>query len=177
MTAGRVNPKRVLALDPTSRGFGYAVLESPTTPVDWGGKVTRGDKQAASLSKVSELIRHYRPEVIVLEDFRRSRRCQRVKDLLSGVCELAAKEGLRTRCFTTSYVKRVFQTFGARTKHEISQAVAQQLPELAPQVPRYRKPWMSEDYQMAMFDAVALALTYFYSRPVRGGKTLKPLLP
>jgi len=28
-------------------------------------------------------------------------------------------------------------------------------------LPRLRKPWMSEDYRMSIFDAVALALTIF----------------
>jgi len=41
----------------------------------------------------------------------------------------------------------------------------QRFPELAPRLPRFRKPWMSEDYRMSIFDAVAFGLTsikYFY---------------
>lgn len=167
MIAKNTSSKRVLGIDPTSRGVGFIILESPTTPIDWGVKVVRKDKHVASLSKITELIRHYRPDVIVLEDHKNSRRCPRIKHLLSEVCELAANKGLKGRCFTVSYVKKVFRAFSAQTKHEIAQAVAQQLPELAPQVPRYRKPWMSEAHGMAIFDAAALALTYFYSQPVR----------
>jgi hypothetical protein len=36
-------------------------------------------------------------------------------------------------------------------------------PELAPRLSRFRKPWMSEDYRMSIFDAVALALTFFFN--------------
>ena len=47
-------------------------------------------------------------------------------------------------------------------KQEIAIAIAERFPELAPRLPRSRKPWMSEDYRMSIFDAVALALTFFF---------------
>jgi hypothetical protein len=171
------NSKRVLAIDPTSRGFGFVVLETPTTPVDWGGKAIRQGNEAKALAKVLDLIRHYRPEIIVVEDHRGSRRCARIQSLLDGVCRLAMEEGLKSRCLPVSLVKRVFRAFSANTKHEIALAVAQQLPELAPQLPRYRKPWMSEAYAMGIFDAAALALTYFYSRPLRSRHASEQVLP
>ncbi len=172
MKSKKPNPKRVLAIDPTSRGFGYVVLESPATLVDWGVKATRPKEETRALAKVLELIRHYRPEIIVLEDHRGSRRCARIQTLLDKVWRLAATEGLKCHHFQTSRIKQVFRTFGANTKHEIAHAVAQQLPELAPRLPRYRKAWMSEEYGMAIFDAAALALTYCYSKPVRSHSTL-----
>jgi len=175
MSASKPNPKRVLAIDPTSRGFGFVVLESPTTLIDWGVKVIRQQNEARILGKVSKLIRHYTPEIIVLEDSKGSRRCQRIQSLLVSVARLAATDGLKIRCIPVSRVKKVFQTFRANTKYEIAHAVAQQLPELAPRLPRYRKAWMTEDYQMAIFDAAALALTYFHSRPLRNGPVQKPV--
>jgi len=39
---------------------------------------------------------------------------------------------------------------GARTKHQIAHAIANQFPELAPHVPPHRKCWMSEDYRMSI---------------------------
>ena len=50
----------------------------------------------------------------------------------------------------------------ATMKQEIAIAIAEHFPELAPRLPRSRKPWMSEDYRMSIFDAVALALTFFF---------------
>ncbi len=44
----------------------------------------------------------------------------------------------------------------------MARAIAEQFPELVPRVPPVRKPWMSEDYRMSMFDAVGLGLTFFY---------------
>lgn len=175
MRSRNPNPKRVLSIDPTSRGFGFVVFESPTTLVDWGCKAIRQQDEAKTLAKVLELIHHYQPGIIVLEDYRGSRRCARVQNLLGEVCRLATAEGLEIRCVPVLRVKKVFRTFGAHTKQEIAHAVAQQLPELAPELPRYRKPWMSEGSQMAIFDAAALALAYFHSRPLRNHDVPKEL--
>jgi hypothetical protein len=43
-------------------------------------------------------------------------------------------------------------------------AIAKRFPELALRLPRFRKPWMSEDYRMSIFDAAAFGLAYFRSR-------------
>jgi len=174
------NPKRVLAIDPTSRGLGFAVLESPTTLIYWAVKSVREKNEASILEKVSSLIHYYKPEVLVIEDHNKSRRCPRIQSLLAGIDELASKEGVKCRRFPIARVKKVFKAFQAQTKQEIAQEVAQQLPDLAHHLPPPRKPWMTENYQMPVFDAVALALTYFYSRPVRKGNTAKeasPIIP
>jgi len=36
-------------------------------------------------------------------------------------------------------------------------------PELTPRFPRFKKPWMSEDYRMSIFDAIAFATAFFCS--------------
>lgn len=169
MKSIKPNPKRVLAIDPTSRGFGFVVLESPATLVDWGVKATQPKEEAKALAKVLNVIRHYRPEIIVLEDHRGSRRCARIRRLLDRICRLVKTKGLKSRRIPISLVKKIFRTFRAKTKYEIAHAVAQQLPELASRLPRYRKAWMSEEYAMPIFDAAALALTYFHSRQARSG--------
>jgi Holliday junction resolvasome RuvABC endonuclease subunit len=175
MKSTNPNPKRVLAIDPTSRGFGFVVLESPTMPVDWGVKAIRSHKEEKILGKVTELIHHYQPEIVVFEDHKGSRHGARIQCLISAICRLAMAAGLKSRRIPPSRVKMVFSTFRASTKHEIAHAVAQQLPELAPRLPPYRKPWMSEDYRMAIFDAAALALTYYYSRQVRKSHGQRPM--
>ncbi len=35
-------------------------------------------------------------------------------------------------------------------------------------LPRFRKPWMSEDYRMSIFDAVALAIAFFQFQKEKG---------
>ena len=167
MTSRNLNPKRVLAIDPTSRGFGYVVFESATTLVDWGGRVIERQDETKTLQRISELIAHYQAQTIVIEEPRGSRRCPRVQKLLHRIAQLAMKEGIKSQYISVAQVKKAFRAFRAKTKHQIAHAVAQQLPDLAPHVPRYRKAWMSEASQMAIFDAAALALTYFYAQGSR----------
>jgi Holliday junction resolvasome RuvABC endonuclease subunit len=167
MSSFAPNSKRVLGIDPTPRGFGFVVLEGPTALIDWGVKSTRRNKGVNTLNKVSDMIRQYRPDVIILEDCTGadSRRCERVELLIQSIQKLMAKIGVKCRTFSPSRIRKVFAPLGAETKHQIARAIADQLPQLSPSVPPYRKPWMSEDYRMAFFDAAALALTYFNTRP------------
>jgi hypothetical protein len=49
-----------------------------------------------------------------------------------------------------------------KTKYEIARTIVKWLPQFKHQMPRFRKPWMAEDYNMGMFDALSLAITHFY---------------
>ena len=105
----------------------------------------------------------------------RSRRWPRIQCLLDQIRIRTVEAGVKSRSVSLEQVRRVFLTFGAAAKHEIAQATAGQLPEVAQHLPRFRKPWMSEDYRMAIFYAVALAPTYFCSRSLRNREAPAPL--
>jgi Holliday junction resolvasome RuvABC endonuclease subunit len=154
----------MLAIDPSTRGFGFAVLEGSSRLIDWGVKETKTDKKRRSLTLISELIEQYEPSVLVLENHagKGSRRCERVAGLIDETRELAEKRKVKVKNFSRAEVKQAFAESGAATKYEIATAIANRFPELAPRLPRFRKPWMSEDYRMSIFDAVALALTFFF---------------
>lgn len=154
---------RILAVDPSTRGFGFAVLEGPDRLIDWGVKETKTDKHRRALKLIAELIEQCEPGVIVLEDYagKGSRRCRRIGELIDEISNLAIKRKVRVRRVSRAEVKQAFAESGARTKYEIAIAIAKRFPELAPRLPRFRKPWMSEDYRMNIFDAVGLGLTFF----------------
>jgi hypothetical protein len=57
---------RVLAIAPSSRGFGFAVIENGPTLVDWGVRSIGGDKNSGTLKKVQAMIAHYNPVLLVL---------------------------------------------------------------------------------------------------------------
>jgi Holliday junction resolvasome RuvABC endonuclease subunit len=160
---------RVLAIDPTTRGFAFAVMEGPHDLVDWGVKSVRPAKQAQCLAGVAGQIAFFAPTVIVLEDTakRGSRRCRRVRRLIEAIRALAERAGVPTRLVSRRQVKNTFVVTGANTKHQIAVAIAEQLPELADRLPPYRESWMSEDYRMNIFDAVAFAVTFFALREKR----------
>jgi Holliday junction resolvasome RuvABC endonuclease subunit len=158
--------KRVLAIDPASRGFGFAVLEGPKRLIDWGVKSARVDKDKRCLKLIEDLIERYQPDVLVVEDYvaKGSRRCRRVQQLIAGILSLASKNRVKARSYSRRTVKKAFSQHDASNKQQIATAIANQLPELKPRVPPYRKPWMSEDERMSIFNAVALALTFFYKQ-------------
>jgi Holliday junction resolvasome RuvABC endonuclease subunit len=162
MSQSQATEKRVLAIDPTSRGFGYAVLEGPERLIDWGVVQVRDDKESACLKRIERLIERYVPDVIVLEDSPRSRRCARVRQLIDRIRQLADNKRIPARSFSRSKIRRAFAPFGAVTKSQIAAQIAKLFVELAPHLPGVRKIWRSEDGRSAIFDAVSLALTLFH---------------
>ncbi len=59
----------VLAIHPTTTGFGWVVFEGPNAPVDWGIATAGSDKNESSLAKVERLLASFHPNVLVLEEF------------------------------------------------------------------------------------------------------------
>ena len=166
MSRAYTNDIRVLAVDPSTRGFGFAILEGPDRSIDWGVKETKVNKKRRSLRFIAELIHRYQPSVLVVEDYtgKGSRRCRRVRELIEDISKLAVQQKIKVRNFSRLKVKQAFSESGTSNKYEIAIAIAKRFPELAPRLPRFRKPWMSEDYRMSIFDAVALAITFFEKR-------------
>ena len=160
---------RILAIDPTTQGFAYALLGGPSCLIDWGLTVVDGRKNPLCLLRLEKLIDRYAPDVLVLEDYngKCSRRCLRVRKLIEASSILARRNDLRTRRFSRGRVRRFFSSTGRATKQQIAVAIAEMYSELAPRLPRVRKPWMSEDERMSIFDATALALTYFEAHAKR----------
>jgi len=154
---------RILGIAPSTRGFGFALIEGLNTLVDWGVKSIKGDKNAGTVAKVDEMIAHYAPDVIALEDtavkpWRRSRRIRAVSKQISHV---AKRRNVTLASFSRDYVKQTFFADGQGTKHALAEIIAKRFPdELGFRLPPKRRPWMSEDARMDIFDAVALALTF-----------------
>src|SRR5207244_8155192 len=135
----------VLAIDPSTRGFGFAVLEGPERLIDCGVKETKKNKNARTLKLIEDLIDRYQPSVIVVEDYagKGSRRCRRIQGLINDISKLASQRKIRVKSFSRAKVKQAFSESGASNKQEIATAIAGRFPELAPRLPRFRKPWMS----------------------------------
>lgn len=155
---------RVLAIDPTSRGFGYAVLEGPAELIDWGvTEATWADNDWAR-KRTEELIIRYAPDQLVIEDVTASeaRRRSRVRKLLQDLRTLATDSEVSVAPLPKNRIKRMFRSVDAANKEEFADAVISHFPELSRYRPPVRKPWMSEDSRMAIFDAVAFALAYYY---------------
>lgn len=150
-----------LAIDPTSRGFAFAVLERPGRLVDWGTKyAARENRNARCVTVVGSLMRAYTPDVLVLEDCGASgsRRCDRVRTLIRELHGLAASRRVAVRLISPHLLREVCTGLPRATKHDVARLLASQFPELARHVPPRRKTWMSEDARINVFDAVGLAI-------------------
>jgi len=156
--------RRILAVFPSTRGFGFAVFEGLSLPIDWGVKLIATDKNTQSLAKIEGLVGTYKPTTIVVEDYsgEASRKCERIQHLIRDIIELARTKNISTRSYSRAQIRECFSQSGAFTKYEIAQAIATRLPELEPRIPPVREIWMPEDYRMSIFDALALAITFFH---------------
>jgi Holliday junction resolvasome RuvABC endonuclease subunit len=125
------------------------------------GVERRRNRHAETL--LVELLNRYEPGALVVDDANgeRSRRSLRARRLVELAARLAADRRIPRRRFSRSRVRAAFLQTGAFTKHQIAATIAERLSVLQLFMPPVRKPWMSEDYRMPIFDAVALAFTYF----------------
>lgn len=156
--------KRIVAVDPTSHGFGFVVLEDPSTLIDWGHVHVEPDAHEKCMELIARIFTQYVPYAVVTEDWdnKESRRCVRVRKLLEEVARFVEDSDARAVRFSWPDVKKTFIPDGTITKQEMAQIIALEFPELSYRLPPPRKLWMSEDDRMSIFDAAALALTFYY---------------
>jgi hypothetical protein len=144
----------LLAIDPTSRGFAFAVLEAPAFLVDWG---SRRATSSNFLQKVDDLFSRYTPDVLVLEDLadKGARRRKRARREIGSIERRALRRGLRVE-----HISRVgvLDTFApGKSKYEAALRLAEIFPVLANRLPRKRNTWRPEDARMSVFDALGIA--------------------
>lgn len=151
--------RRVLAVDPFSRGVGFAVLEGQEHLIDWGLRTTGRADNAKAARVIDKLIDRFRPDILAIEDWDSagSRRCGRVQDLLHRI---AADEGTRVlvRLITRRQIRAIGPLPQTGTKSGRACFLAERFPEVQPFLPQLRKPWMPEDDRMAIFDALSFAV-------------------
>ena len=150
--------RRILTIEPYWRGFGYAVLEGSDRLIDWGLKESRKEKHYHILKKIGALLRHYNPDVVIVEDVINSRRNPNTRDLMAAIVDMVQRENHTIATIHRVTVKKVF---GGATKAGIAQKIAEHFPELTDWLPPVRKFWQTEDSKMNTFAAVANALAYY----------------
>jgi Holliday junction resolvasome RuvABC endonuclease subunit len=158
------NQFRLLAIELTSHGLGYAVLEGEKSLVESGyTSVRKEDKNKQCLTKVEKLVSFYRPDVLVLQDVtaKGSRRAPRIKRLHRSIMGLAKKQKIKTEFVSGRQIRSLLLGEAKGTKHQLAEMLAKGFPdELALRLPRKRRAWESADSRMDMFDAVALAVAF-----------------
>jgi hypothetical protein len=156
----------VFAIYPQSRGFAFVLFEGWLAPVDWGVYEARGkDKNARCLRRIESLLALHTPDVLVLQDMseRGTRRARRIRELNHHTADLAEQRGVLVSTYTRAQVVEYFAELGATTKQKIAETIARHIPALNLFVPPVRKPWMSQNARMGIFDATALAWMFVQS--------------
>jgi len=90
-----------------------------------------------------------------------SRTGKRTKKLIKEIMSFAESEELPVVQYSRDQIRDVFSPKHV-TKYEIAKHLLTEFEELKVYKPAERKLWMSEDRNMAIFDSLSLALTWFY---------------
>lgn len=158
---------RVLAIAPLSRGLGYAVMEGPDKLVAYGNKAILRDKNAGALAWVNRFMQFYQPDVLVLPNVTAAdtRRAARIITLHRQIVAWAGKKNVKVRLVSVTQVRTHLLRDSKGTKFAVAQMLASKYPtELGLRLPPKRRPWMSEDPRMDIFDAVSLAVAFWERR-------------
>lgn len=153
----------VLAVHPTSKGFGWVIFKSPLAPADWGMVSAKTGRNTRLMTRLERLLDRYEPSVLVLEEFERetSKRRERIRLLCRAMVHLASSRGMDTPIYSRAAVNTCFASVGAMTRYEIALTIAQHIEVFRKRLPPNPKIWIGEDARHGLFDAAALALTYF----------------
>lgn len=143
------DPRGILALDPNSYGHAFVYfLEGEV--LDWG--VSRLD--------LAELLAACPADVVVIEDWKApgSLRRARICRVLRDVARYARARGIEVVTVERMAVRQSWIARGRTTKHLVANAIADAFPVLEILVPRFRKPYRSEQTRADIFDAASLAI-------------------
>lgn len=150
---------KTIGVDPQTKGFSFAILEGEEALIDWGS-IHLNDKKSDHelLLRLGTLLDRYEPSLMVLEDLRGSPRGPRARRRVKRIREEAQRRGIAVRAASWSTVRSLFAP-ALPTTYEVCLGVAKWFPELAPRLPRPRRPWETEDERVHLFRAAALALS------------------
>jgi hypothetical protein len=154
----------ILALYPNARGVGYACLTMPQTLREVGVATVRPISNKKILERVIKFVDFFKPSVIVLKEYNGSysRHSKRVVELIDSITKYTEESKVPVYRYSRQQIRDVFEQFGATSKNEIARKIINWFPQLESRTPKIRKPWMDEDYNMGLFDALSLGITHIY---------------
>lgn len=158
---------RIVAIELRYRRFGFAAMEVPKELLDAGVRTFRSPAQIAGVLR--PLIKLFAPSVIVIKIANHNDKRYRrgMASIVRCICGEAATRSIPIAHVTTKWVRNALGGSVGNKEH-IARLVVQTFPSLSWKLPptRERKPWVSEGWNMAIFDAVAIGLAYLEKSPV-----------
>lgn len=156
--------KVLCAIYANANGFGFVYMENARKLIDFGVVRINPISNRKVMARIRQTLEYLRPSIVIVQDpeGKSSRTGNRVKQLIEWIIAYATEMNLTVVQYSRDQVKEVFEQFGATTKYMIAQVLLTEFKELQMKAPKERKLWMSEDRNMAIFDALALGVTWFY---------------
>jgi hypothetical protein len=156
-------PGLVLAIHPTSRGFGWVLFEGPVAPAVWGIATAKINRSAWSMVRFEKLLDQYQPRAVLLEkeDPNGSPASDRVRLLSRDMRGFAANRDIEVHVYSRAEVAVTLVLDENATRSAVVEATADILPILRDRLPSPRKPWQSEDGRRCLFDAAALGIAHY----------------
>ena len=153
----------VLAIHPTSKGFGWVLFEGPLVPVDWGIASAKVNRNAKCMARFKKLLDQYQPSALILEKFDSdsSRRGERIRELAQIMRGFANNRDMDTSIYSRQEVSTVVTGNAKASRHTVARAVSERMPILQHRLPEARKLWQSEDDRQCLFDAAALGIAHY----------------
>lgn len=148
-------PLRLLAIDLTAKGFGFALLDARLGLLDWGFSSLPATDDTLFIARVSARIDKGRPTALVLENFAPIRG-REAAFRRQGLAMKLAEERSIGLCQVSKKIVRAI--LGLGTKAQIARILVARFPELRHRLPRERTRWSTEDERTHIFDALALAV-------------------
>lgn len=149
-----------------TRGFAFVVFEGHFSPFDWGIREIRGPRKCnRCLPRIKQIVDRYAPNFIVIQDTSEhgTQRARWITTLNVSINVLAKDRSIPVFAYSRDQVRGVFERRECPNKHSLAEIIAKQIPAFERYVPPPRKPWMSEDRRMGLFDAAGLGLAFFQS--------------
>lgn len=156
--------KLILCLFPNPKGFGFAVMENAYTVKDCQAVQVYPMSNQKILKRVREFFETFKPELVVLENYKgkQSRKSKRVQKLIDRITDEARKRSITVSRYSRAQIRQTFRQFNAYNKHEISEAIADSIPDLKYYLRPKRLFYKPEPHTMGLFDAVSLGVTHYY---------------
>jgi hypothetical protein len=111
---------------------------------------------------IDPLLTFFSPEAIVVRQFanRNTRGRPRYELMRNAVEQEARRRSMEFVIVGKEEVARSFGTCAGTTKCDVACRIVLHFPELTWRLPPVRKSWMKEHYNMTIFDAISVGLTY-----------------
>lgn len=160
----KVVPSRIVVMYPHTRGFAYAVMDSPLEIVDMKLYEIKDIDVTDIVSRMREIVKQFQPATLVVEDCScvHSRKGTRTIKIIKQLSSWARKKGIQVEQYSRGQVREVFGRWKATNKYDISVVLARNIKSLKPfvyQKPKYPNREKNID---ALFTAISFGVTRFF---------------